>query len=245
MMAIVFAMQGFGILAAAIVSFVVIQVYQEEIMKDPTMLDHVWRLVLGLGAIPAFIALYVRLTIPETPHYAIETELNVHKARIDNEQPSEKNTVQPFKLFHKHTVRSNITIKGVTKYFSRWKNGKILLAVCVAWFCVDICFYGLGMNKEFILDHNKELSSDKNNPYYALRNQAVDAIITTATSIPGYWASVFLIDRIGRKPIMWLGFTISGVLLIVLGVLDNGVERFARLKVRFALCVFTIVSMPS
>ena len=32
-------------------------------------IDQVWRLLIGLGCVPAVVALYFRLTIPETPRY--------------------------------------------------------------------------------------------------------------------------------------------------------------------------------
>src|SRR5947208_4577423 len=63
MMASVFAMQGFGILAAAIVALVVLVAFKSSIYDNVLAVDYCWRLVLGLGAVPGLLALYFRLTI--------------------------------------------------------------------------------------------------------------------------------------------------------------------------------------
>lgn len=42
-------------------------------------------------------------------------------------------------------------------------------------------------------------------------------ILACAGSIPGYWAAVFTVDTIGRKPLQIIGFTLLMVLFCVLG----------------------------
>lgn len=45
-----------------------------DLSKD---IDRSWRIMLGLGCIPATLALYFRLTIPETPRFTMDIERNV------------------------------------------------------------------------------------------------------------------------------------------------------------------------
>src|SRR5581483_7446600 len=47
MMASVFAMQGFGILASAIVALVVLAGFKSMILEDVSAVDYCWRIVLG------------------------------------------------------------------------------------------------------------------------------------------------------------------------------------------------------
>ena len=42
-----------------------------------------WRLFIGLGAVPAAVALYFRLTIPETPRFTMDVKRNLDKAAAD------------------------------------------------------------------------------------------------------------------------------------------------------------------
>ena len=42
-----------------------------------------WRILIGLGCVPACVALYFRLTIPETPRFTMDIERNVNQAAQD------------------------------------------------------------------------------------------------------------------------------------------------------------------
>jgi len=56
LVASVFAMQGFGLLAGAGTSLAVVYLVPN--------LDLAWRLVLGFGAVPAIVTVYYRLRLP-------------------------------------------------------------------------------------------------------------------------------------------------------------------------------------
>lgn len=76
MMAGVFSMQGIGQLAAAIVALIVTVSFKNSFLGATQLsecdydcqiaADRCWRIIVGVGAIPACFALYFRLTIPET-----------------------------------------------------------------------------------------------------------------------------------------------------------------------------------
>jgi PHS family inorganic phosphate transporter-like MFS transporter len=69
LLAAVFSMQGFGILAASTVTMVVSKIFEatsDLSTKDPTQVDIAWRLILMLGAIPAALTFYWRMMMPET-----------------------------------------------------------------------------------------------------------------------------------------------------------------------------------
>lgn len=88
MMTAVIAAQGWGQFSAAVVGIVVVTAYKNQILNsldlsDPSTVDSCWRLIIGLGAIPAALALYFRLTIPETPRFTMDIEMNVHQASKD------------------------------------------------------------------------------------------------------------------------------------------------------------------
>jgi len=95
MMGAVFAMQGIGQLAAALVMLFLTLGFKDslETSTKPAnctgvcslAVDKMWRTLIGFGAVPGCIALYFRLTIPETPRYTFDVARDVEKAGGDVE----------------------------------------------------------------------------------------------------------------------------------------------------------------
>jgi MFS transporter, PHS family, inorganic phosphate transporter len=93
MMAAVFAMQGFGQLAAAIVALITTVAFRKTFSAARTVpdctgqcqfaADRSWRIIIGFGILPAVFALYYRLTIPETPRFTFDVALDAEKANAD------------------------------------------------------------------------------------------------------------------------------------------------------------------
>jgi PHS family inorganic phosphate transporter-like MFS transporter len=65
----VFSNIGLGNMAASIVFLVLLKAFQGSISANVAHLEWVWRLLLGIGIIPAVFTLYARLTIAETLPY--------------------------------------------------------------------------------------------------------------------------------------------------------------------------------
>ena len=147
MIAAVFAMQGFGILTASLVSLVVLAAFKRSIYENQDNLDYVWRICIGLGAVPACVAIYFRLTIPETPRYKIEAKKELNTIELDefNKTPELKEEVE-------EVEKPKASIKEFFKHFSKWKNGKVLLGTAGTWFVLDIAFYGINLNQGIIIE---------------------------------------------------------------------------------------------
>lgn len=74
--AAVFSMQGFGILASAMVTMVVCSVFRRAWKPSspfdvPPEADVAWRLILMIGCIPAAMTYYWRMMMPETARYIL------------------------------------------------------------------------------------------------------------------------------------------------------------------------------
>ena len=72
LMAMVFSCQCLGNIAAPLVSLVLFAIFKSGIENDVENLDYVWRLALGLAAVPGVCTLYFRLTMPESKRYEME-----------------------------------------------------------------------------------------------------------------------------------------------------------------------------
>lgn len=194
--------------------------FQSAIKADASKLDYVWRLVIGLGAVPGLCALYYRLTIPETPRFTIDVEQKVEKGIRDAKAFIEKGASAGDYTDNIAVARIESSPKAswtdFCRHFGHWQNGKVLFGAAYSWFALDVAWYGLGLNNSIILS-NIGFGSDSD-PYTAVFRTCVgNIIINLLGSVPGYWISVFTIDKLGRKTIQIMGFTMLTILFIILG----------------------------
>jgi PHS family inorganic phosphate transporter-like MFS transporter len=120
-----------------------VSAYKTPLLKDnPANLNHVdymWRLLIGLGCIPGVVALYFRLTIPETPRFTMDIERNVQQAATDitNVLTTGNSTIDPDAVVQRADA-PKASRKDFIAYFSKWENGKILLGTSYSWFALDV-----------------------------------------------------------------------------------------------------------
>ena len=178
MMAAVVAMQGSGIILAAIVSIALLSMFKEAIYANPDNLDHVWRLAIGVGVIPACCAIYFRLTIPETPRYTMDVDKDVRKAYNDvHIVTGERKRSQFDDRILSDDIAKKESFVDFCRYFAKWKNFKLLLGTTIPWFALDVAFYGLNLNSSIILDAIGFSGSLRDDPWNALFKNAVGNVI--------------------------------------------------------------------
>jgi PHS family inorganic phosphate transporter-like MFS transporter len=227
MMAAVFSAQGWGNLTSGIVSLITIVAYKNEILSEPLTdlkgIDQAWRIIIGLGCVPGVVALYFRLTIPETPRYTMDVERNIKQASqdVDTYLTTGTYVVDPIH----NTERAEVpkaTWADFRRHFGQWKNFKILFGAAWSWFALDIAFYGLGLNSSTILatigfgtytKGTKQLQM-----YQTLYNVAVGNIILSVGGLlPGYYFAMAFVDVWGRKPIQLMGFILLTIIFCCMG----------------------------
>lgn len=173
----VFAMQGFGQLGGALVALCAIAGFKDSLSTAASYakcsgvcglaVDKIWRILIGkslplpsislttntpqgMGAVPACIALYYRLTIPETPRYTFDIARDIEKAGGDvtayiegksGGSPDELSRAQALAQGNQLEV-PKASWSDFISFYSKWKNGKILLGTAGSWFLFDVAFYG-------------------------------------------------------------------------------------------------------
>ncbi|ORE08843.1 phosphate:H+ symporter [Rhizopus microsporus var. microsporus] len=242
MMAAVFAMQGIGQVTASLVGMVVTAAYKSAIEADQMYLDYVWRIVIGLGAVPAVCALYYRLTIPETPRYTMDVEHKVGQAEQDARKFLRENgkpIPSSSSSSSADTIQPKASWKDFFRYFGRWRHGRVLLGTAYSWFALDVAWYGLGLNNSIILQNIGFAGGP--DAYNAVFKTCVgNVIINLLGSVPGYWISVFTIDKMGRKTIQIMGFTMLTILFVILGF---GYHAIIERSVVLFIVLFTITQI--
>jgi PHS family inorganic phosphate transporter-like MFS transporter len=156
MMGAVFAMQGFGQLAAAVVALIVTAGFKESLQtaKDVShctgvcqlAVDKMWRVVIGFGAVPACFALYYRLTIPETPRFTFDVAHDLAKADEDVRaylkglSEGHPDEVQRINYMRNDAIefRPKASWSDFWRHYSQWKHGKVLFGTAASWFFLDV-----------------------------------------------------------------------------------------------------------
>lgn len=156
MIAAVFAFQGLGAFSAAIVSLLCIIGFKNSLDsadcdKDCQLaLDKSWRIIYGMGILPAIIALYFRLTIPETIRYTLDVSRNESNAAcnvvdfMDGKRVDEATRLlgQALRLPGGFQAPPRASLRDFRRFFGLWKNAKLLVGTAGSWFLLDIAFVG-------------------------------------------------------------------------------------------------------
>ncbi|KAI0091412.1 major facilitator superfamily domain-containing protein [Irpex rosettiformis] len=268
MMTAVFANQGWGQLASTIIAIIIVSIYHNRFPSpdqplsldtpctspllitsttSPTCLlrnniDQAWRILIGLGCVPAVLALYFRLTIPETPRFTMDIERNVKQAIIDIEQflTTGRYAYDPDSVVVR-VVAPRGSWRDFGMYFRRWENWSVLVGCAYSWFAIDVIFYGLGLNTDKFftalgfITHLRglttcpngdaqisNLDNTANDVFRDFKNLIIANLLLSAVGlVPGYWATFLVIEKLGRKKIQMIGFGMLTVLFAIMGMFNN------------------------
>lgn len=110
-------------------------------------MDKMWRVIIGFGAVPGCIALYYRLTIPETPRYTFDVSRDIVKAGSDVKAylsktpegiPDETERAAAMKEQAPQLDIPKASWGDFFKHYGKWKYGKTLLGTAGSWFFLDV-----------------------------------------------------------------------------------------------------------
>ncbi|XP_057975566.1 probable inorganic phosphate transporter 1-9 [Malania oleifera] len=222
--AAVFSMQGFGILASSAVTMAVCAAFQLAYGESPTgktpqAADLAWRVILMAGAVPAALTFYWRIKMPETARYTALVEENVAQAAKD----MEKVLGDAMPPIPEDEEESQVALEpfnaNPSPPFLR-RHGLHLFACAATWFLLDVVFYSNNLfYSQIYQDHLRDKEPNLTAFQEAFHVAKIQAIVAASSTIPGYLATVYFIDRVGRRPIQIAGFLALAVLFSILGAM--------------------------
>ncbi|XP_030530646.1 low affinity inorganic phosphate transporter 4-like [Rhodamnia argentea] len=225
--AAVFAMQGVGIIFAGLVSTILSSIFLSAYPAVPYSLDRVlstqpeadylWRIVLMLGALPALLTWYWRMKMPETGRYTALIEGNAKQAAADMgrvlniEIQTDQDRLGQFKASNDYKLFS-------MEFWQR--HGMHLIGTMSTWFLLDIAFYSQNLAQKDIFPNMGLTDPAKSVNAIKEMFQISKAMLVVALfgTFPGYWFTVFFIEKIGRFYIQLIGFFMMSVFMLVIGV---------------------------
>lgn len=99
-------------------------------------------------------------------------------------------------------------------------HGRDLFACSCTWFLLDVVFYSSNLFQSKIyhnyvdVDHANTMNVFEE----AFRVARLQAIVAICSTVPGYFVTVYFIDRIGRVKIQLLGFFCMAIVYLAIGI---------------------------
>ncbi|KAK4948064.1 hypothetical protein LTR10_013118 [Elasticomyces elasticus] len=284
MVAAVLSMQAWGQFMASLVSLIVIEAFKDQTDNNQNVcqgstcsqspaahlaVDRMWRIIIGVGAVPAALALYCRLTIPETPRYTFDVSRDVEQGfadykgwvknkigvrdgqqgKVESDREEIRTLLNPERTGGLDvTVIPHSSFADFKQYFRKGANGWVLFGTCGSWFFLDVAYYALALNNTIFLQKMGFGSVNNDNAvrlYTTLREGAVgNLVLVVAGALPGSVLAALLVDKIGRKSIQVGGFSMMTILLLILGSSFNDMSDASRVAL-FVLIMFFINFGPN
>ena len=165
--------------------------------------DWSWRYLFLAASFPAFLAFVARLTLPESPYYLARQGRRDEAAEVLTHITGRP--VNPETLETRPEPRSS-----VRELVARRLRSTSAMIVLV-WIALNISYYGLFLWLPFVLQGEEQFSI---NVYLLLTLSAL-------SQFPGYAASIWLVERIGRKPTLALFLFLGGVSAFAFAIADS------------------------
>jgi PHS family inorganic phosphate transporter-like MFS transporter len=102
------------------------------------------------------MALYYRLTIPETPRYTFDVARDIEKGKTDAEAylkgksggAASDLTATQIKAESQALEIPKASWRDFFSFYGKWKNGKILLGTAGSWFLLDVAVSDIDQTRD-------------------------------------------------------------------------------------------------
>jgi len=197
---LVFSTQALGLIVGPLIALGVLGV--------GTSTDLTWRLLLGIGAIPAAAVIYLRRTMPESPRYQVqvlgrgtEAEAEIHELTGGIVQAS--------------GTSGERRRMGLRAFLTDRRLLLLLAGTAGSWFLLDYAYYGNTISTPQILALISPTAS-------TMTKIGIQLGIFVVAAVPGYILGIARIDRIGHRRLQLWGFAMMaacfGFIAIVPGM---------------------------
>ncbi|XP_058123878.1 synaptic vesicle 2-related protein [Anopheles ziemanni] len=181
-----------------------------------------WRWLLGLSAAPLFIFAIITPWLPESARYHV-TSGQSDKALATLEQIAKDNR-RPM-LLGRLVVEGPSGSRGSLKALLGSSLRRTTLLLWFIWMSCAFCYYGLVlMSTELFGGKNKTMGDGDDTMTSGCQPLAttdyMDLLWTTLAEFPGIFATIYVIEKFGRKKTMALQFLLYAGCVLMITVTD-------------------------
>ena len=200
MIGLVFSTQALGLIIGPLIAL--------GLLGVGTSTDVAWRILLGLGAVPAAAVIYLRRRMPESPRYAVQVQGRVTEAAS---QMSE------FSAGAVQGTASSAAVQhemGLRAFLSNRKFLVMLAGTAGCWFLLDYAYYGNTISTPQIIGLIAPHSS-------IMTTIAIQLGIFVVAAVPGYALAIARMDRIGHRRLQLIGFAMMALCFAVIALVPG------------------------
>jgi PHS family inorganic phosphate transporter-like MFS transporter len=221
---LVFSMQALGLIVGPLVALVLLASGLSDNLT--------WRLLLGLGALPAAAVVYLRSKMPESPRYLAQVQGKSTRAGKELGQFSEGVIAAPTAAT---TKGSRVSLRS---FLTNPRMLLLLFGTAGSWFLFDYAYYGNTLSLPAIL---KDV-----NPAASLETKLLWSLgMFVLFAVPGYLLAVLRMDRIGHRRLQYIGFSVMAGCFLVLAVVPALTQHVAPFLAILGLSYFFIEFGPN
>jgi MFS family permease len=169
--------------------------------------DVAWRVMLGLGAVPAAAVLYLRTRIPESPRYQVHVQGRAQQAAAQ------------LSKFTSGLVTGNGNgaagpALGLRAFLTNRRYLIMLAGTAGTWFLLDYAYYGNTISTPQILGLISPNAS-------TMTKIALQLAIFVVAAVPGYLLGIARMDRVGHRRLQLLGFAMMAACFAVIALVPG------------------------
>ncbi len=220
----VFSMQALGLIVGPLVALV--------LLSSGTSHEMTWRILLGLGAVPAAGVIYLRAKMPESPRFKAHVQGKADQAGKDMASYSDGVVEAPTGVDHA-TQRL-----GLRQFLTNRRMLLLLIGTAGSWFLFDYAYYGNTLSLPVILKEVDSTASLETKLLWTLGMFLVFAV-------PGYVIAVMTMDRIGHRRLQFLGFAVMAATFLTLAAFEHLTTMVMPFLAIFGLSYFFVEFGPN
>jgi PHS family inorganic phosphate transporter-like MFS transporter len=222
---LVFSMQALGLIVGPLVGLV--------LLGSGVNHDLTWRLMLGLGAVPAATVVYLRSRMPESPRFQARVKGNASRA-ADQLVRFSGGVVSAAAA----PPADKVIRMRLSEFLTNRRMLLLLVATAGSWFLFDYAYYGNTLSLPAIL---KDVA-----PNASLTTKLAWTLgIFIVFALPGYVLAFTKMDRIGHRRLQLVGFAVMAATFLALGIVPALTSVVALFLVFFGVSYFFIEFGPN
>jgi MFS transporter, PHS family, inorganic phosphate transporter len=199
---LVFSTQALGLIVGPLVAL--------GLLGMGTTSDLTWRLLLGLGAVPAAAVIYLRRKMPESPRFQVQVQGRAAEAAgemhlLSDGKVSAASPAGPSSGPRRISLRDFLTNRKILV---------LLAGTAGSWFLLDYAYYGNTISTPQILKLISPTAS-------TMTTISIQLAIFVVAAVPGYILGIARIDRIGHRRLQLGGFAMMAVCFAVIGLVPG------------------------